>query len=111
MQHPVASAVLSLLALRTRLHVAHLAARTRSEHHALNDAYDAVEDAADKLAEQAIGLNIPFPDPGVNYVAEMERAVSMLRSLSEESEDTVMQNTASELAGTLSQQLYLLRMD
>lgn len=108
----VQSAVMSLLSLRTALHVQHLMARRHSQHVVLNDTYELASDAADKIAEQMMGAGIPFGIAQQDPIALIENMLGQLTEAKETLEYyPELVNTIDEVIGQFRQKVYLLKME
>lgn len=108
----IQSCVLTLLNLRTFLHLQHLLAQKHSQHVVLNEAYDLAEDAADRIAEQMMGAGIPFGLSQQDPIAAIEEVLAELTAAKETLDYyPELVNTLDDLIGQFRQKVYLLKME
>lgn len=110
-----------LLALAAKAHQWHLAAKSYAQHMALGELYDYAHDAADALAEKAMGAGYAPPPPASwplqfsgpeKAVAEAERVAACVGGLNEACKAAKLDwlgNVAQEVQGALNGILYKLK--
>ena len=116
MEYTVQSFVMCLLHAVTNTHILHLQSRSYSEHMALGDFYEGLDDLADSFIEQYQGKygiiegytdEYELPTPALEYLVSLSDYVKQARV--ELPQDTELQNTIDEIASLIDSTLYKLR--
>ena len=116
MEYTVQSFVMCLLHAVTNTHILHLQSRSYSEHMALGDFYEGLDDLADSFIEQYQGkygiiegytAEYELPTPPLEYLVSLSDYVKQAREYLPQ--DTELQNTIDEIASLIDSTLYKLR--
>lgn len=103
----VHSLVMSLLTLAAKAHVWHLGTKSYSQHKALGDLYGYLHEAADDLAEAAIGDGMAIKETSQAEVEnELQRMCDRLAKIKGEEWLT---NITQEIDGELYRYLYKIK--
>lgn len=103
----VHSLVMALLSTAAKAHVWHLGTKSYAQHKALGDLYGYLHEAADDLAEAAIGDGMEIKEPDLKEIeAELKKLCDRLAALKGEGWLT---NIAQEIDGELYRYLYKLK--
>lgn len=104
------------LVLAAQAHHWHLATKSYAQHMALGELYGYMHDAADALAEKAMGADMPFPDratvSGFAFTpptAAVKTVEAYVKELDAVTEPPWLANTAQEIQGRLNGILYKLK--
>ena len=116
MEYTVQSFVMCLLHAVTNTHILHLQSRSYSEHMALGDFYEGLDDLADSFIEQYQGkygiiegykAEYELPTPALEYLVSLNDYVKQARE--ELPQDSELQNTIDEIASLIDSTIYKLR--
>ena len=111
--------ILNLFHCVTNTHVLHLSSRSYSEHMALGDFYEGLDDLADSLAEAYQGkYGIPtytakyentIPTNALAYLEGVSAYVSSARQEATYPQDSELQNITDEIQALINTTIYKLR--
>ena len=93
-------------------HIAHLSTESYAQHAALSDFYSEARAKLDKLAEAAMGLDVPPPAaPEVPIVEQIESGLLELTEMRDSvcQNSPILENIYDELCGTYVAALYKLK--